>query len=97
MKLIESVVAVFKSEKVDVKVRARILQRKGTIHMRRKEYKSAVEEFESSLHESKSDAVKDLLFEAKNELQNQYNFEFKQKIRLEMVTSTLTDIIKARG
>jgi len=66
MTLIESVVSVFESERVDFKLRARILQRKGTIHMRKEEYKSAVEAFESSLHESKSDAVKDLLIEAKN-------------------------------
>jgi len=32
MTLIEAVVAVFESEHVDFKLRARILQRKGTIH-----------------------------------------------------------------
>jgi len=50
MILIEAVVAVFESEHVDFKLRARILQRKGTIYMRREEYKSAVESFESSIH-----------------------------------------------
>ena len=46
MTLIENVVSVFNSEHVDLKVCARILQRKATIYMRRKEYKSAVEALE---------------------------------------------------
>ena len=68
MTLIENVVSVFNSEHVDLKVCARILQRKGTIHLKRDEFKLAVESFEISLNKNKSDAVIDLLNEAKNKL-----------------------------
>ena len=68
MTLIENVVSVFNSEHVDLKVCARILQRKGTIHLKRDEFKLAVESFEISLNKNKSDAVIDLLIEAKNKL-----------------------------
>jgi len=66
MFLIENLIEVFESEHVDFKLRARILQRKGTIHMKREEYKAAVKAFESSLKESKSDTVIEFLVEAKN-------------------------------
>jgi len=48
--LIQSVVYIFESEKVDLKVRARLLQRKGSIHLKRNELKLAVEAFEISIN-----------------------------------------------
>jgi len=64
------VIKVFDEEQVDFKVRARILQRKGTIHTSLKQFKEAVEAYEASLFECKNDAVKDLLIEAKRKLRN---------------------------
>lgn len=58
-------VKVFEDEHVEFKVRARILQRKGTIHTHLKQYAEAVQAYQDSLHESKTDVVKDLLIEAK--------------------------------
>jgi len=65
MKLCQDVIKIFEEEHVDFKVRARILQRKGTIHMKLGEFKEAVDSFQGSLHEHKTDVVKDLLIEAK--------------------------------
>lgn len=62
----ETVEKIFDEEQVDFKIRARILQRKGTIFTALKDYAQAVKAFEDSLHECKVDAVKDLLIEAKN-------------------------------
>jgi len=50
LQLIEAVSDVFESEHVDKKVRARLLQRKGTIHLKRNEFKQAVDAFEASLN-----------------------------------------------
>lgn len=66
MALVQQVLGVFEAEQVDFKTRARILQRKGTIHAKQQQWKDAVEAFENSLFEHKTDAVKDLLIDARN-------------------------------
>lgn len=53
---------------MDFKVRARILQRKGTIHSKLEQWKECVEAYENSLFEHKTDVVKDALIDAKQKL-----------------------------
>ena len=49
LNIIENIISVFETEQVDIKVRARLLQRKGTIHIKRNEYNFAIDCFEASL------------------------------------------------
>jgi hypothetical protein len=71
----------FDEDNVDFKVRARILQRKGTVLLKTKKYKDAVEALEASLFESKTDVVKDLLIEAKQKFKE---WEIEQNLNPEL-------------
>jgi len=50
LNIIENIITVFDTEQVDIKVRARLLQRKGTIHLKKNELLLARESFEKSLN-----------------------------------------------
>jgi tetratricopeptide (TPR) repeat protein len=58
----------FETDNIDSKIRARIMQRKGTIFIKKKLFKESVKAFESSLLESKTDVVINLLIEAKQKI-----------------------------
>ena len=61
LNIIENIITVFETEQVDIKVRARLLQRKGTIHLKKNELLLAIESFKNSLKYSKTKEVSDLL------------------------------------
>ena len=63
LNIIENIITVFETEQVDIKVRARLLQRKGTIHLKKKELLLAIEAFENSLKYSMTKEVSDILLE----------------------------------
>ena len=63
LNIIENIITVFDTEQVDIKVRARLLQRKGTIHLKKNELLLAIESFEKSLKFNKTKEVSDLLLE----------------------------------
>lgn len=71
MELCNKLIPQFEEKRIDFKVRARILERKGKIQCKQENYKDALTSFQDSLHESKNDNVKDLLIETKNKFRQQ--------------------------
>lgn len=71
IEICEQAIELFEVHSTELQLRVRIQQRLGTAYLNKKEFKKAVEIFEKSLLEKRTDPVKELKLKAENEIKAQ--------------------------